>query len=106
MGVNALAFRGLQHGVFYAADPDCVGLTTKVDWNKNKQWMELVAKSGVPLFVSAQAEAMGSAQKAAIKECFRLASQEMPLGEPLDWMQTPTPKRWKLIGDVVNFDWD
>src|ERR1035437_4327167 len=46
MGVNTLAFRGVQHGTFYAADCDCVGLTTKVPWAKNKQWMELVAKSG------------------------------------------------------------
>ena len=51
MGVNTLAFRGVQHGTFYAADGDCVGLTTKVPWAKNKQWMELVAKSGMPLAI-------------------------------------------------------
>jgi len=35
MGVNTLAFRGLQQGIFYSADADCVGLTLKVDWDKN-----------------------------------------------------------------------
>ncbi len=30
MGVNTLAFRGVQNGIFYAADADCVGLTNKV----------------------------------------------------------------------------
>jgi alpha-galactosidase len=106
MGVNTLAFRGLHHGIFYAADPDCVGLTTKIPWPKNKQWMELVAKSGTPLFISAQPEATGAAQKAAIRESFRLASQDLPVGEPLDWMFTPTPRKWKLNGEVTEFDWD
>jgi alpha-galactosidase len=106
MGVNTLAFRGMHHGIFYAADPDCVGLTNKVAWDKNRQWMQLVAKSGTPLFVSAQPEATGSAQKQMIKECFALASQNIPLGEPLDWMESPFPKRWKLKGEEVRFDWD
>ena len=106
MGVNTLAFRGAQQGAFYAVDPDCVGLTTKIPWDKNKQWMELVAKSGTTLFISAQPEATGPAQKTFIKECFRLASQNLPLGEPLDWMQNQVPKKWKLNGEIVNFDWD
>ena len=33
MGVNSLAFRGAQHGAFYVADPDCVGVTTAVPWS-------------------------------------------------------------------------
>jgi len=106
MGVNTLAFRGMHHGIFYAADPDCVGVTNKVAWDKNKQWMHLVAKSGTPLFISAQPDATGSAQKAMIKESFALASQDLPLGEPLDWMESAFPKRWKLKEEEVSFDWD
>lgn len=106
MGVNALAFRGLQHGIFYSADADCVGLTLKVPWEKNKQWMELLAKSGTPLFISAQPEAISSSQKETIKECFKLASQNLPLGEPLDWMENNIPQRWKLNGKIVYFNWD
>jgi alpha-galactosidase len=106
MGVNTLAFRGIQHGKFYAVDADCVGLTREVPWDKNKQWMQLVAQSGTPLFISAQPEATGKEQKAAIKECFQMASQNLPLGEPLDWMETAFPEKWKLNGKVVNFDWD
>jgi alpha-galactosidase len=105
MGVNTLAFRGLTHGTFYAADPDCVGLTTKIDWEKNKQWMELVAKSGVPLFISAQPEAVGPNQRQSIKECFKLASGDIPVGEPLDWMEDPLPKAWKLNGKKEYFNW-
>jgi alpha-galactosidase len=106
MGVNTLAFRGVQHGHFYATDADCVGLTTKIDWQKNKQWMELVAKSGTPLFISAQPEATGTIQKQFIKECFATASKKIPVGEPLDWMQTAFPKKWKLNGETVDFNWD
>jgi alpha-galactosidase len=106
MGVNTLAFRGMHHGTFYSADPDCASVTTKVPWDKNKQWMELVAKSGTPLFISAQAEAMGLAQKSTIKECFAWASQDLPLAEPLDWMENAFPKSWKLNGEVVSFNWD
>ncbi len=105
MGVNTLAFRGVQHGHFYAADADCVGLTPKVPWEKNKQWMELVAKSGTPLFISAQPEATGDIQKEAIENCFKLASQNLPVGEPLDWMENKTPAKWKLNGVIESFDW-
>lgn len=106
MGVNTLAFRSPTHNVFYAADADCVGLTTKVDWAKNKQWMELLAKSGTPLFISAQPEAVGEAQKQKIKECFALASRQLPVGEPLDWLETMTPAKWKLNGKAEEFTWD
>ncbi len=106
MGVNTLAFRGVQQGTFYAADGDCVGITPKVPWEKNKQWMELVAKSGTPLFISAQPEATGTAQKTAIKECFKLAAQNLPVGEPLDWMENAFPQKWKLNGKTENFNWD
>ncbi|MEP7376672.1 MAG: hypothetical protein ABI675_24965 [Chitinophagaceae bacterium] len=106
MGVNTIAFRGIHQGAFYGADGDCVGLTPNVAWEKNKQWMELVAKSGTPLFISAQPEAMGTAQKASIKECFKLAAQQLPVGEPLDWMENPFPKKWKLNGKIETFDWD
>jgi alpha-galactosidase len=106
MGVNTLAFRSVHQGTFYAADGDCVGLTPKVPWAKNKQWMELVAKSGTPLFISAQPEATGPEQKAFIKECFALASQELPAGEPLDWLENAFPAKWKLNGETVSFNWE
>src|SRR5205823_11246671 len=59
MGVNTMGFRLVQHNTFYAADGDCVGLTPKVPWAKNEQWLRLLAESGAPLFISAQREAVG-----------------------------------------------
>ena len=105
MGVNTLAFRSIQHNNFYAADADCVGLTNKVPWNKNKQWMQLLAESGTPLFISAQPDAVGTEQKEFIKKCFTTAAKKLPVAEPLDWMQSSTPSKWKLNGELVNFDW-
>jgi alpha-galactosidase len=106
MGVNTLAFRGVHHGLFYAADPDCVGLTEKVAWEKNKQWMELVARCGTPLFISAEPRATGQEQKAWVRKCFALAAHGQPLGRPLDWMEGPVPSTWMLEGSMRRFSWD
>ena len=106
MGVNTLGFRAVHHERFYSADGDCVGLTPAVPWALNKQWMQLLAGSGTPLFISAQRDAVGPEQAAFMKECFAQASCSSPVGEPLDWMETPFPKRWKLHGQAVAFDWE
>ncbi|GAA3958645.1 hypothetical protein [Mucilaginibacter dorajii] len=105
MGVNTLAFRLPQHNKFYAVDGDCVGLTTKIEWSRNKQWLELLAESGAPLFISAQPEATGPEQKAAIKKAFAQAAKVQPLGEPLDWTTNILPGKWRLNGRVVDFNW-
>jgi alpha-galactosidase len=105
MGVNTLGFRMIQHRNFYAADGDCVGLTRDVPWDKNTQWLELVAGSGTPLFISPQPEMLGPDQKAAIRHAFTLAAQTLPSGEPLDWLTNPLPSRWRLNGEVREFDW-
>ncbi|PWK79172.1 alpha-galactosidase [Mucilaginibacter oryzae] len=105
MGVNTLAFRLPQHNAFYAVDGDCVGITTKIEWKRNKQWLQLLAESGAPLFVSGQPEAMGEEQKKAVKTAFAQAAKVQPLGKPLDWMETLTPSKWKLNNRVVDFDW-
>jgi alpha-galactosidase len=106
MGVNTMGFRMVQHKTLYEADGDCVGLTTAVSWDKNKQWMQLLAQSSAPLFISAQPDALGNEQKQFIKQCFTDAAKPQPIGEPLDWLTDPFPQKWKLDGQVVNFDWD
>jgi alpha-galactosidase len=106
MGVNTMGFRMVQHKTFYEADGDCVGLTTAIPWEKNKQWMQLLAQSSAPLFISAQPEAVGAEQKAFIKQCFNDASERLPVGEPLDWLDNAFPSKWKLNNKIVNFSWD
>jgi alpha-galactosidase len=105
MGVNTLAFRGPQHGAFFATDADCVPVTPMVDWSKNRLWLDLLTASGTPLFVSADPRATGPEQKSALREAFAKASSVGPAAEPLDWMETTTPERWKIDGRTMAYDW-
>jgi alpha-galactosidase len=105
MGVNSLAFRAAQHGAFYAADPDCAGITTRVPWESNRQWLDLLSRSGTMLFVSLAPDALGAAQKDAVRRALALAAVPQPLGEPLDWQLTTCPSRWRLMGAERSYDW-
>ncbi len=105
MGINTLAFRAPQHNAFFAIDADCVGLTRDVPWSENRQWLDLLSRSGTPLFVSAAPDAMGTPQVEAVREAFARASMQQPLGEPLDWMINTEPAHWKLDGAPVTYRW-
>lgn len=105
MGVNTLAFRGPQHGAFYVADADCVGVTTAVPWSFNRQWLDLLSRSGTMLFVSLAPDALGADQRRDLKAAFALAAAPHPLAEPLDWQRAVYPSRWKLIGQEQTYDW-
>ena len=96
MGVNTLAFRMPQHNTFFAADADCVPVTKDIPWALTKQWLDLVARSGTALFVSADPEATGPAEREALKVAFAQASRPLPPAEPLDWMATTTPAAVEL----------
>jgi alpha-galactosidase len=50
-------------------------------------------------------DAVGEEQRAALQQAFAFAAQEQPIGEPLDWMNSVCPSRWKLRGETVEFDW-
>ena len=122
-GVNTLAFRVIQHDAFFAADADCVGLTgpEAIPWTLNRQWLDLVARSGTPLFISIKKGALTADQEKLVAEALAAAARPQPLGEPLDWFEAvnPTrgadplkhleggaaPRRWKLGGKVVVYDW-
>jgi len=105
MGVNTLAFRGPQHGAFYTADPDCVGVTNDQPWALNRQWLDLLARSGTMLFVSLASDALGAEQRRDLTQALALAAQPRPLAEPLDWQRTVYPTRWRLMGRERAYDW-
>jgi alpha-galactosidase len=105
MGVNTLAFRAPQHGAFYAADPDIAAITRQQPWAQGRLWLRLLAESGMPTFVSPDVEAMTPAARTALAEAFAAAASAPPLAEPLDWLDTVCPRRWRLRGQVVEFDW-
>jgi alpha-galactosidase len=105
MGINTLAFRMPQHDAFFAADADCVGLTNEVPWHLNRQWLDLLARSGTPLFVSTDPKALGPEQSAALKDAFAHAAVSQPVAEPLDWLHTTCPRRWKFGAETVTYNW-
>jgi len=105
MGVNTLAFRAPQHGTFFAVDADCVGLTKQIPWSFNRQWLDLLARSGTPLFVSAAPDALGPEQRLAIQQAFTVASKSAPLLEPIDWLQNTEPQKWILGGQLTTYQW-
>ena len=105
MGVNTLAFRGLQHNTFFAVDADCVGLTKQVPWEFNRQWLDLLAWSGTALFVSAAPDAVGPEQREAIREAFAIAANRQGLGQPEDWLQTTQPETWNFNGRSKRYHW-
>lgn len=105
MGINTLAYRMPQHETFYECDADCVGLTHQIPWHLNQQWLDLLAHSGTPLFVSASPDALGSEQKKNLRAAFARAAVRGPVAEPMDWMATTTPRIWKTSEGLKTYDW-
>ena len=105
-GVNTLAFRSPQHQSFYLADADCVGVTNEIEWKKNKQWLDVVAKSGTPLFVSIAADAYTDEIKQDLKNAFAINTSCTTISRPLDWMDTKTPNCWESNYGTDTYNWD
>ena len=103
-GVNTLAFRLPQHKVFYSIDADCVALTQDVPWSMSRQWLDVVARSGSVLLISPDPKAIGNEQRAALKEAFARYVHR-PASEPVDWLQTRTPRSWKAASAPETYDW-
>ncbi|HTX41942.1 MAG TPA: hypothetical protein VMD25_08960 [Acidobacteriaceae bacterium] len=105
MGVNTLAFRLPQHGAFFAVDADCVPITTATPWSCNRQWLDLVARSGTVLMVSPQPAAMGPDQRTAVRAAFAIAasgSETIASG----WQNNTTPDRWQFRPAAEkNYNW-
>lgn len=107
MGVNAIGFRGVQDRVFFLADADCVGLARAgaIPWSQNRQWLNLLSRSGTPLFVSWHRHLADSAFKTALKKAFETASKWRTTGEPLDWMSSMHPSRWRMADGPAGYSW-
>ena len=105
MGVNTLAFRAPQHGAFFCVDADCAPVTPALPWDLASRWLDLVARSATALFVSPDPAALNAAAKAAIRRAFLAAAAPQPVAEPLDWMETTTPQRWRIQNKIAEFDW-
>lgn len=107
MGINSLAFRMAQHRTFYDIDADCAGiLGNNIPWELNRQWIDLLAKSGTPLFVSCPDGALNSEQENELKELYEIASKQRNTAEPVDWLWNSTPSQWLIDGKKIQYDWN
>lgn len=105
MGVNTLAFRMLHDEAFFDADADCVGVTGKIDWQLNREWLKALAASGTPLFVSCKPDVPDQAALNDLKAAFARSSAQADELIPLDWMENTCPEQWLLNGEKIRFCW-
>jgi len=105
MGVNALAFRAPQHNALFAIDADCVGVTEHIPWALNRQWLDLLARSGTPLFVSIDPASLEEGRRADLRRALERAAVPAPLGEPLDWLGTTVPAHWRFGDETTAYNW-
>jgi len=108
MGINTLAYRLPQHGAFFSSDPDCAAHTAQTPWEFDRQFLDLVARSGTALFVSVDPRTITPEQKKAFYEAMQIAlSGGTPGGcEPLDWLYTTTPREWRIGTEKFSFHWE
>jgi alpha-galactosidase len=108
MGVNTLAYRLPQHDTFFRSDPDCAAHTERTPWELDRQFLDLVARSGTALFVSVDPRTVTAEQKAAYRAAMMLAlSGGEPGGsEPLDWLHTTAPREWRFGSHRVTYRWE
>lgn len=107
-GVNTLAMRAIQDRIFFAVDADCAGLARVgvVPWTKNRQWIDLLGRSGTPFFISWKRELATPEVEVALKRAFAAASAERRVAEPLDWMANAFPCVWRFADGQAVYDWD
>lgn len=105
-GVNTLAFRLCQNKTFFTADADCVGIMSKIDWQKNQKWLDLLSKSSTALFVSIHDDAYTDEVKNDIKnafeECVNSFGKKLI---PLDWKENKIPQKWQWGDKVIEYRW-
>ncbi|MFJ4828901.1 hypothetical protein ACIP79_03065 [Streptomyces sp. NPDC088747] len=108
MGVNTLAFRLAQHRRFYVNDPDCVASTPATPWEKNRQFLDLVAATGNALFVSVDPRTLTPEVAADLRRAAAVAlGGGLPGGaEPLDWQSTTAPRLWQTAEGRRTYDWE
>ena len=106
-GVNSLAFRSIQDRTFFVVDADCCGLESAgaVEWRLNRQWLDLLGRSGTALFVSWRRQLADADVRAAIAEAFRNASEWRKIAEPVDWEECRFPVRWRTADGEKTYTW-
>lgn len=105
MGINTLAFRLPQHKTFYDVDADCVGIAGNIKWSLNRQWADVIAESGSPLFISVKPGMLSEAEKEELHQIMLKASKQNKHKVPVDWQENDCPEIWKDENEIRYYDW-
>ena len=105
MGINSLAFRLPQHGIFFDIDADCVGIAGNIPWQMNRQWADVIAESGTPLFISPEPGILKEDEFAQLREIILRASAQEHHKIPEDWMDNDCPEIWTEGQETRSYDW-
>jgi alpha-galactosidase len=73
----------------------------------DRQFLDLVARSGCPLFVSVDPRTVTSGQKTAFTSAMQLALSGGSRDgvEAVDWVQTTCPREWRFGAERVTYRW-
>ncbi|SDS58867.1 alpha-amylase family protein [Microlunatus soli] len=113
MGVNTLAHRLVQHRRLFTVDADCVPCTPQVPWQLNRQFLDLVARSGTALFVSIDPRSRTEQTDADLAAALRIALDGGDAGDgcgpdsvqAIDGTYSSTPADW-CFGELRrHYDW-
>lgn len=105
MGINTLAFRLPQHKTFFEIDADCVGIAGNIPWELNKQWADVLAKSGTPLFLSVKPNLLTAEQENELAKIIAIASEQKHHYVPTDWEYTDCPAIWSEDDKNIEYNW-
>jgi alpha-galactosidase len=70
-----------------------------------RQWLDLVARSGAVLFISADPATVSPLEKDLLKNALAKAARVQPEAAAVDWTLTMFPERWRLEESLASFSW-
>lgn len=105
MGINSLAFRLPQNGIFFDIDADCVGIAGNIPWKLNRQWADVIAQSGTSLFISVKPGILNDQEIAQLREIMKSASRQDCHKVPVDWEYNDCPEIWADDKEEIRYNW-
>jgi len=104
-GVNALAFRMIQNGIFYLCDADCASHAGRIDWKQNREWLRAVGESGSALFISVDPDLVNEETESDLRVSLCRNSSARDTMLPIDWMENTAPERYLVNGEEKLYNW-
>ncbi len=103
-GVHSL-MRLPMNGTFFQVDPDCAAFTDRVNPDKNLDFMELCALTGVTTLASVTPGSLSDVAMKRINEIYRMADRGNGSGQILDFARCAIPERIGTPEGIKTFDW-